>query len=92
MNNKGLYDLEELLIKIYDDETRELMKEAVLSYNVGAYRGAVLLTWNTVIYDAYKKIEYLGRVFEDSQAKDKKNRIDKNLKSGILLRNIYIKN
>jgi len=27
LNNKGLYDLDELLIKIYDDETRELMKE-----------------------------------------------------------------
>jgi len=37
-------------------------------------------------HDAYKKIEYLGRIFNDSQAKDLKNIIDKNLKSGNYIR------
>jgi hypothetical protein len=44
-NNKGIVDLEELLITIYDSEIKELMKEAVDCYNIGAYKAAIILNF-----------------------------------------------
>ncbi|MBT1247358.1 MULTISPECIES: hypothetical protein [unclassified Thermosipho (in: thermotogales)] len=84
--NQGIVDLEESLLTIYDTEVKELMKEAIDCYNIGAYRAAIILTWNTVLYDFYKKDKYLAENFEDNQAKDLVSKIETNLKSGNIKR------
>jgi hypothetical protein len=86
LNSKGIVDLEELLITIYDSEIKELMREAVDCYNVGAYRAAIILTWNAVLYDSYKKAKYLAENFEDDQANEIVSKIEINLTSGNLKR------
>jgi len=86
IQNKGLVDLEELLITIYDAEIQELMREAINCYNIGAYRAAIILTWNTILYDSYKKARYLAERFEDVQAKELVSNIETNLKSGNIKR------
>jgi hypothetical protein len=85
-NSKGVVDLEELLNKIYDSEIKKLMKEVVDCYNIGAYRAAIILTWNVVLYDSYKKAKYLAENFEDNQARDIVSKIETNLRNGNIKR------
>ena len=82
IQNKGLVDLEELLITIYDTEIQELMKEAINCYNIGAYRAAIILTWDTVLYDSYKKAKYLAENFDDKEAKKLVLDVEEKLKNG----------
>ncbi|WGS63940.1 hypothetical protein [Marinitoga aeolica] len=82
MNNLGIIDLENLLLTIFDEEVKKLMKEAMICYNVGAYRAAIILTWNTVLYDTYKKISYLAKYFEDNEAQEIQEDIEKKLNEG----------
>lgn len=82
IHDKDLVDLEELLITIYDTEIQELMKEAINCYNIGAYRAAIILTWNTVLYDSYKKAKYLAENFDDKEAKKLVLDVEEKLKNG----------
>lgn len=82
IHDKDLVDLEELLITIYDTEIQELMKEAINCYNIGAYRAAIILTWDTVLYDSYKKAKYLAENFDDKEAKKLVLDVEEKLKNG----------
>lgn len=66
--NRGLTDLDALLLTVRDQQTKKYIAEAVLAYRVGAYRLAIVGTWIAVAYDIVSKIRELASSDADSQA------------------------
>lgn len=58
--NKGLADLDELVLRCHDVESREIISEAIASYHVGALRAAIVTTWLAVYFDIASKIRSLA--------------------------------
>jgi hypothetical protein len=59
MRTEGLTDLEELIHACHDSQSREYIREAVACYKAGAYRSAIVATWNAVVYDFLHKLRLL---------------------------------
>lgn len=53
-------DLESMLLKVEDRESREHFAEAVRSYGAGAFRAAIISTWVAVAFDLISKMRYLA--------------------------------
>ena len=63
-----LSDLDELLQKVRNRNSKEYLKEAITSYRAGAYRAAVTSTWIAICVDLIEKVKELS-VSNDSAAK-----------------------
>jgi hypothetical protein len=66
--DKGLTDIDALLLTVRDQQTKNHLAEAVLAYRVGAYRLAIVGTWIAVAYDIIAKIRELAASDRDPQA------------------------
>jgi hypothetical protein len=66
--DKGLTDIDALLLTVRDQQTKNHLAEAVLAYRVGAYRLAIVGTWIAVAYDIVAKIRELAASDRDPQA------------------------
>ena len=66
--DRGLTDLDALLLTVRDQQTKNYIAEAILSYRVGAYRLAIVGTWIAVMYDIISKIRELASTDADGEA------------------------
>jgi len=57
---QNLIDLDELLLKCRDEQSRNYIKEAIDTYKAGAYRSAIVMTWIGVIFDLFDKFRGLA--------------------------------
>ena len=62
-----LTDMEELLASIPREDSRDYMSEAVACYNVGAYRGAIVLSVAALSHDVMLQLSELARVNSDAK-------------------------
>ena len=52
-------DLDELVLKCRNKNAKALVTEAVTCYKAGAYRSAIVSSWNAVVYDFVAKLREL---------------------------------
>jgi len=81
MLEKGLIDLEVLLLSIKNESVRSYAKEAISCYYAGTYRASILSIWIALVLDLYKKSEYLNETFSDRAAKTLIDEIERIRKS-----------
>ena len=80
MINMGMEDLDELVTKCRGESGREYIREAVACYHAGAYRSAIVATWQAVFFDIlykYKELDLTG----DTAAKKEITSFHNNLQS-----------
>src|ERR1700736_4227553 len=77
--DRGLTDLDALLLAVRDPQTKAYLTEAVLAYRVGAYRLAIVGTWTAVAYDIIAKIRELASSEDDAQAREFDAEFDPNV-------------
>lgn len=53
-------DLDELIERCRNSNSRHFLAEAVACYRAGAYRGAILLAWEAVVFDVIAKVRDLA--------------------------------
>lgn len=70
-----LSDLDELLQRVRNTHSRSYLKESIVSYRAGAYRAAIISTWNAVCIDIIEKIIELS-LSGDSSAKPIEERLN----------------
>ena len=70
-----LSDLDELVSKVINTESKKYLNEAVVSYRAGAYRSVLITTWIAVCVDIINKIRELS-VEGDPVAKAIEDRLD----------------
>lgn len=54
--HSNLIDLDELVLKCRDKQSKKLIQEAVACYKVGAYRSCIVANWNAVVFDFLSKL------------------------------------
>ena len=74
-----IQEIEELRDRIQIPETREYMDEVLSNFYTGSYRSAIILLYITVLRDIYCKLESLRDVYNDRQAEEILDKIDKKL-------------
>lgn len=74
-------DLEVLAERVRDAQARSLITEAVRSYQVGAFRAAVLSIWVAVTVDLIAKIRHLAEI-RDSASAMAIDKLDNAIKNG----------
>lgn len=57
-----LYDMEELVGQVIDEDVKQYMREALTCYMTGAYRATIVLTYIALFDDIFKKLEQLAKV------------------------------
>src|SRR5713226_5581239 len=60
MSVSAVTDLDELILRVRDTESRVLYGEAVQAYRASAFRSAVTSTWIALVYDLFAKIRELS--------------------------------
>jgi hypothetical protein len=55
-----LVDLDELVLRCRTKQAKAYLGEAVRCYRAGAFRGCIVLTWTTVVYDIMDKLRELA--------------------------------
>ncbi|MEK9152690.1 MAG: hypothetical protein AAB692_04970 [Patescibacteria group bacterium] len=70
-----LHNLDELVLKVRDPNSRTYIEEAIRAYGAGALRAAVTATWTATTYDLLQKIRELSHGSE-AAAKDFITRFD----------------
>lgn len=63
-----LSDLDELLVRVRDSESRRQFSEAISCYHVGAYRASIVVAWTACVFDIVAKIREL-ELTGDARAK-----------------------
>lgn len=63
-------DMEELLNKVYDEEIKEYLNEALKCYMGGSYRACVIMSVIAGIYDLHKKVKALASSSPDFRKVD----------------------
>jgi hypothetical protein len=66
---RGLIDLDELVLRCRDTQSRELIAEAIAAYHAGAYRAAVVTIWLAVYFDLAAKFRSLA-IAGNAEARD----------------------
>lgn len=61
MPEERLADLDELVLRCKDAQSRDYVAEAVASYRAGAYRASIVATWIAVVFDFLHKLRELER-------------------------------
>ena len=74
-----IQEIEELRDRIQIPETREYMDEVLSNFYTGSYRSAIILLYITVLRDIYCKLESLRDLYNDRQAEEILDKIDKKL-------------
>ena len=74
-----IQEIEELRDRIQIPETREYMDEVLSNFYTGSYRSAIILLYITVLRDIYCKLESLRDLYNDHQAEEILDKIDKKL-------------
>ena len=67
MNMGHLYDLDEMVLRCGEGESRVNIQEAMDAYRSGAFRAAIISTWLAVYFDLASKIRSLA-LAGDSEA------------------------
>ncbi len=57
---RGLSDLDEAILRCYNKNSAEYLREAIACYRAGAYRSAIVTTWNCVFFDIMEKLRELS--------------------------------
>jgi hypothetical protein len=78
--DKGLTDLDALLLTVRNARTRVYLGEAILAYRTGAYRLAIVGTWTAVAYDIIAKARELASEGDNAAATFVKD-FDRNVES-----------
>lgn len=73
---EAFIDLDELIIKCRDKQSKQLIQEAVACYRVGAFRSCIVATWNAVVFDFLYKLKELA-LFGNGQATNLLNDFEK---------------
>lgn len=60
-------DMESLLLDIKNTNAKEYMEEALRCYNIGAFKACINLSFNSLIFDLYDKLEPLS--YSNTKAK-----------------------
>jgi hypothetical protein len=55
-----LSDLDEATLRCYNNNSAEYLREAIACYQSGAFRSAIVTTWNCVFFDLMEKIRELS--------------------------------
>lgn len=73
-----LKDLEELILTVKNNETKNYLEEAMSCYMVGAYRACIVLTYIALFDDIVKKLGELGNVNNKAKKihRDAQNKIN----------------
>lgn len=58
--NSGLADLESLVLKTRNEKVKSYIAEALLCYNVGAFRACIVYTWIATVFDLIEKVKELS--------------------------------
>lgn len=74
--NPGLTDIDELRARVRDRRSREILNEAILAYQSGALRAAVVSTWSAVAFDLVSKCRELA-AGSDTEAANLVEEIDR---------------
>lgn len=61
MPEERLADLDELVLRCKDAQSRQYIAEAVACYRAGAYRSCIVATWIAVVFDYLHKLRELER-------------------------------
>jgi hypothetical protein len=61
-------DLNVLIEKIRDENVYAYAKESIDAFNAGAYKGAIVTIWVAIVYDLYRKFNYLSSEHDDKSA------------------------
>lgn len=56
---EAFIDLDELIVRCKDKQTKKFIREAVACYQAGAYRSCIVSTWNAVVFDFLHKLREL---------------------------------
>ncbi len=67
-----LADLDEMVYSCRDQQAKISIKEAILCYKAGAYKGAITLTWIAFVYDFVNKIKILAEHQQGKAILDRK--------------------
>ncbi|NRG34980.1 hypothetical protein, partial [Niallia circulans] len=62
-----LRDMEEVVVNIKKENIRNYMKEALNCYNVGSYRGCIILSTIAAMHDLYEKIDILANSVKEAR-------------------------
>ena len=60
MSQRGLIDIEEMVLRCRTEEAKAVIEEAVACYKAGAYRAAIVATWLAVYFDLASKLKSLA--------------------------------
>lgn len=77
-------DLEVLLSRVRDPDVREHFREAIDTYQVGAFRSTIINTWICVAFDLINKIRFLA-IQGDGAAKSHVDRLDKAIRENKIM-------
>lgn len=65
----GLTDLESIVSECREDETKELVREAIGCYHAGSVRSAIVMTWIAVVLDLTLKLRRLAMLGDKGAVK-----------------------
>lgn len=71
-----LTDLDELLLRCRDPQSKVFLAEAIACYRAGAYRSAIISTWIAVVFDLIGKFKELA-LTGDTEAQNTVNDIER---------------
>lgn len=60
MSQRGLIDIEEMVLRCRTEEAKAVIEEGVACYKAGAYRAAIVATWLAVYFDLASKLKSLA--------------------------------
>lgn len=78
-----LSDLDELILRCYDEKARAYISESVASYRAGAFRSAIVGAWIAVCFDFVEKLRELA-LSGDKEAEKHVEDLEKTRQSGDL--------
>lgn len=77
---RSLGDLDEAVLRCYNKNSAQFLKEAITCYKSGALRSAIVTTWNCIFFDLLEKIRELslsGDKFSNAYYADFQGAIDR---------------
>lgn len=63
------FDIESLKEQIHFGKTYDYFEEVMMTYQIGAYRSAVVMLWSVAVSDIIYKLQYLIDIYNDDKAK-----------------------
>jgi hypothetical protein len=76
VSRERLADLDELVLRCRNEQAQQLISEAVACYHAGAYRYAIVATWNAIVFDFIRKLQDL-ELTGDKNARQKLEQLER---------------